>query len=188
MNNGELMKLACSLARESVENGWGGPFGAVIAKDGEVVAQGQNRVLLTGDITAHGEVEAIRKAVARLNPAAPSISESKINESTLTLIPREPGSADPVAERAQMLKGYEIYTSGFPCPMCMGAIYWARLDKVYFASTVEETRAIGFDDAFQYEDFALPLDQRRIGIEQIGHEDGFAAQKAWTDRPNRHFY
>lgn len=188
MSPEELMALSASLGAESAARGWGGPFGAVIAKDGEPVILGQNRVLLTGDITAHAEVEAIRKAVAVLNPNAPSISPEKQNESTLTLIPREAGSPDPMPERAQMLKGYEIYASGFPCPMCMGAIYWSRISKLYFACGVEDTRRIGFDDAFQYEDFALPLDQRRIPIEQVGEADGLAAYAVWFEKADKHPY
>ncbi|HEX3567890.1 MAG TPA: nucleoside deaminase, partial [Acidimicrobiales bacterium] len=147
MTPDELMEEACRLAKESVDNGWGGPFGAVIVKDGEIVARGQNRVLLTGDITAHAEVETIRKAVAQLNPEAPSISPEFQNESTLALMPRPEGSPDPVPERAKMLVGHEIYISGAPCPMCMSAIYWARIDAVYFANDLEATSRIGFDDA-----------------------------------------
>jgi guanine deaminase len=139
MTPDELMAEACRLAKESVENNWGGPFGAVIAKDGEIVARGQNRVLLTGDITAHAEVETIRKAVAALNPGAPSIAKDHQNESTLELIPRPEGSPDPLPKRAKMLVGHEIYISGAPCPMCMSAIYWARIDAVYFANDLDAT-------------------------------------------------
>src|SRR6185437_1406747 len=123
MTRDALMEEACRLARESVDNGWGGPFGSVITRDGEIVARGQNRVLLTGDPTAHAEVETIRKAVQRLNPEAPSISQEHQNESTLEFVPRPKGSDDPVPERAKMLQGCSIYISGAPCPMCMSAIY-----------------------------------------------------------------
>ncbi len=184
----ELMELAAELGAESVARDWGGPFGAVIAKGGEVVAVGQNRVLLTGDITAHAEVEAIRNAVLALNPYAPKIDPQEQSLSTLELIPRAEGSPDPVPERARMLDGFEIYASGFPCPMCMGAIYWARLSRLTFACSVEQTRAIGFDDAFQYEDFALPIDQRRLPIVQLGEEAGLAAYAAWAAKADRHPY
>jgi guanine deaminase len=188
MTHDDLMAEACRLARESVENNWGGPFGAVIAKDGEIVARGQNRVLLTGDITAHAEIETIRKAAAVLNPEGPSISKENQNRSTLELVPRPAGSADPVEFRARMLMGMEIYISGAPCPMCMSAIYWARLDAVYFASDLEATREIGFDDAFQYEDFARPFSERRVKIEQFRPDLGAEAYKTWTAKSDRHPY
>jgi guanine deaminase len=188
MNSDQLMEEACRLAKESVDNNWGGPFGAVIAKDGEIVARGQNRVLLTGDITAHAEVETIRKAVAALNPEAPSIATDRQNESTLELMPRPEGSPDPVPERAKMLIGHEIYISGAPCPMCMSAIYWARIDAVYFANDLEATSEIGFDDAFQYEDFAKPYEERRIKIEQFRPDLGVAANQAWAEKPDKHPY
>ena len=188
MNSDALMAEACRLAKESVVNNWGGPFGAVIAKDGEIVARGQNRVLLTGDITAHAEIETIRKAVAVLNPEAPSIAKDHQNHSTLTLVPKPEGSADVVDERAKMLMGMEIFISGAPCPMCMSAIYWARLDAVHFASDLEATRAIGFDDAFQYEDFVRPYSERRIKVEQFRPDLGAEAYQAWMDKADRHPY
>ncbi len=182
------MAEACRLATQSVTMGWGGPFGAVVARDGEIIARGQNVVLLTGDITAHAEVTAIRKAAAVLNPYGPTISEDEQNESTLALVPTPPGTSDAVPARARMLMGTEIYTSGFPCPMCMGAIYWARIDRVFFACSAEDTRAIGFDDAFQYEDFAKPISERHIPIEQLGRQGGLAAYQAWSSKPDRHPY
>jgi guanine deaminase len=188
MTSDELMAEACRLAKESVMNNWGGPFGAVIAKDGEIVARGQNRVLLTGDITAHAEIETIRKAVAVLNPEAPSIVKAHQNDSTLTLVPKPEGSADVVDARAKMLMGMEIFISGAPCPMCMSAIYWARLDAVHFASDLEATRAIGFDDAFQYEDFVRPYSERRITVKQFRPDLGAEAYKAWMDKADRHPY
>ncbi|WP_433170432.1 nucleoside deaminase [Actinoallomurus sp. CA-150999] len=188
MNHEDFMAEAVRLATESVHNAWGGPFGAVITRDGEIIARGQNRVLLTGDPTAHGEVEAIRKAVQILNPRAPSIPEEHNNEATLTLIPRPGGSPDIVPERARMLKGCSIYSSGAPCPMCMSAIYWSRIDAVYFACDFKATREIGFDDAFQYEDFEKPIEQRRLSIKQIHPELGARAYHAWTDKPDRHPY
>lgn len=188
MTPDELMAEACRLAKESVDNGWGGPFGAVIAKDGEIVARGQNRVLLTGDITAHAEVETIRKAVAALNEQAPTIAPDHRDESTLQLVPRPEGSPDPVPERAKMLMGHEIYISGAPCPMCMSAIYWARLDKVQFAKSLDDTSEIGFDDAFQYEDFVLPYEDRRIDISQYRPDLGDAAYSAWDTKADKHPY
>jgi tRNA(Arg) A34 adenosine deaminase TadA len=190
MTHDELMAEACRLATESVENGWGGPFGAVIAKDGEIVARGQNRVLLTGDVTAHAEIETLRKAAAVLNPEAPSIAQSHRDESTLALVPRPEGSADVVEHRARMFMGHEIYISGAPCPMCMSAIYWARIDTVYFSGSLEDTSKIGFDDQFQYEDFKLPWEQRKnIKIfPNYEREVGLAAYRAWENKANRHPY
>ncbi|ARH90097.1 MULTISPECIES: nucleoside deaminase [Streptomyces] len=188
MEHKELMAEAVRLATESVENGWGGPFGAVMARDGEIIARGQNRVLLTGDPTAHAEIETIRKASLCLNPEAPSIAVEHQNESTLQYVPRPPGSPDPVPERARMFQGCSIYISGAPCPMCMSAIYWSRMDAVYFSCALEDTRRIGFDDSFQYEDFTKPLDERRIKVEQMYPELGADAYAAWTNRPDRHAY
>src|ERR1700676_2946387 len=148
MTHDDLMTEACRLAKEAVDNGWGGPFGAVLAKDGEIVARGQNRVLLTGDITAHAEIETIRKACATLIPEAPSISVDHVNDSILELVPSPEGSPHRVAMRAKVLMGHEIYISGTPCPMCMSAIYWARIETVYYSNNLEATREIGFDDAF----------------------------------------
>jgi len=188
MTRDELMEEACRLAKESVDNNWGGPFGAVLAKDGEIVARGQNRVLLTGDPTAHAEIETIRKAVATLNPEAPSISQENQNDSTLRYIPRPVGSADRVPERAKMLKGHEIFISGAPCPMCMSAIYWSRIDGVYFACDLHATSEIGFDDQFQYEDFARPYQDRSIDIAQFRTDLGEVAYKAWSQKRDKHPY
>jgi guanine deaminase len=184
----ELMGEACRLAQESVDNNWGGPFGAVLAKDGKIVARGQNRVLLTGDITAHAEIETIRKAAAVLNPEAPSISAEHLNDATLKLIPRPEGSADVVPARAKMLAGHDIFISGAPCPMCMSAIYWARIDGVYFGNDLDETSKIGFDDAFQYEDFGKPYDERRIKITQLRPDLAAAPYQAWAKKADQHPY
>lgn len=188
MSPEELMAEACRLGAQSAANGWGGPFGTVIAQDGDIIARGQNNVLLTGDITAHGEVSAIRKAVAVLNPYAPTIGVDEQNESTLTYVARADGSPDVVPERSRMLMGMELYTSGFPCPMCMSAIYWSRIDDVYYACSAEDTREIGFDDAFQYEDFAKPVSERRISLRQLGRDDGLKAYEVWSSNPTRHPY
>lgn len=188
MDARELIEEAVRLAVESVRNGWGGPFGAVVVKDGVIVARGQNRVLLTGDVTAHAEIEAIRKAVQVVNPYAPTIPEERQDEAHLELVPRPHGSADPAPERARMLMGHELYATGAPCPMCMGAIYWARLDRVYYSCGLEAARAIGFSDAFQYEDLAKPESERLVRIEQIHPELGERAYRAWSEKPDRHPY
>jgi guanine deaminase len=186
--NPKFMEEATRLATESVEKGWGGPFGAVIVKNGEIIGRGQNRVLLTGIPVFHAEVTAIMDASARLNPKA--LLGSDYGAGTiLDMIPREQGSPDPVEKRAKMLKGCEIYINGAPCPMCMSAIYWSRIDRVYFAASLKDTSAIGFDDAFQYEDFAKPWSQRRIDVtENFERETGLRAYKAWMDKKDRHPY
>lgn len=184
----KFMEEATKLAIESVEKGWGGPFGAVIVKDGEIIGRGQNRVLLTGCPVYHGEVTAIIDASARLNPKA-LLGSDYGPGTTLELIPREPGSPDKVPERAKMLKGCEIYVNAAPCPMCMSAIYWSRLDHVYFAASLKDTSEIGFDDAFQYEDFELPWVERRIAVtENFERDIGLKAYRAWKNKKDRHPY
>ena len=107
----------------------------------------------------------------------------------LEMIPREAGSPDPVPERARMLKGCEIYINGAPCPMCMSAIYWSRMDHVYFAASLKDTSAIGFDDTFQYVDFTKPWGERRIAVtEGFERETGLKAYQAWMDKRDRHPY
>lgn len=123
MTKEELMRRAIVLSVDNVRNG-GGPFGAVITRNGEVVATGVNRVTANNDPTAHAEVSAIRNAAEAL------------------------GTFD--------LSDCEIYTSCEPCPMCLGAIYWARLKKVYFANNKTDAKNIGFDDSFIYDELALP--------------------------------
>ena len=167
MDSRELIEETVRLALESVRNGWGGPFGALVAKDGEIVARGQNRVLLTGDPTAHAEVEAIRNAVRVLSPSAPE-------------------SPDP--EQARMLIGHELYTTGEPCPMCMGAVYWARLERVYYSCDIQAAEEIGFRDRFVYEELAKPGDERLIATRQIHPELGARAYRAWSEKPDRHPY
>lgn len=184
----KFMEEAARLAIESVEKGWGGPFGAVIVKDGEIIGRGQNRVLLTGCPVFHAEVTAIIDASNRLNPKA--LLGSDYNAGTmLDMIPREAGSPDLVPERARMLKGCEIYINGAPCPMCMSAIYWSRISHVYFAASLKDTSEIGFDDAFQYADFALPWEKRRIAVTpDFERETGLKAYHAWMNKKDRHPY
>ena len=181
MDKRKFMEEAARLALEAVEQGFGGPFGAVIVRDGEIIGRGQNRVLKTGCPVYHAEITAIIDATSRLT------QQSK--DSTLALIPREPNSPDPVPRRARMLKGCEIYVNGSPCPMCMSAIYWARIDHLYFAAGLEDARQIGFDDAFQYEDFAKPWSVRRIAVTAGFERDtGLTAYQAWMRKQDRHPY
>jgi len=183
-----FIEEAARLALESVEKGWGGPFGAVVVKDGEIIGRGQNRVLLTGCPIFHAEITAIIDASARLNPKALLGSDYHAG-TTLEMIPREPDFPDPLPERARMLKGCEIYVSGAPCPMCMSAIYWARIDRLYFGASLDDTRQIGFDDAFQYEDFTRPWDRRRITVVTDFERDAcLTAYRAWENKLDRHPY
>lgn len=131
----DLMRRAIQLAVENVRRGRGGPFGAVVARDGKVIAEGTNLVTALNDPTAHAEITAIRAACATL--------------------------------KTFQLGGCEIYSSCEPCPMCLGAIYWARLERIWYAGTHRDAAAYGFDDAFIYEQIRLPVKERRLAMEQI---------------------
>lgn len=185
----QFAEEANRLAIESVEKGWGGPFGAVIVKDGKIIGRGQNRVLLTGIPVFHAEITAIMDASYRLNPKAllpPGSNEGTI----LEMIPRPAGSPDRVPERAKMLKGCDIYVNGAPCPMCMSAIYWSRIDRVYFGNSLADASKIGFDDEFQYADFKLPWAERK-GIQcfpDFQRETCLTSFRAWEDKKDRHPY
>lgn len=135
MSNENLMTQAIQLAQQNVVSGHGGPFGAIVVKDGKIIGRGVNEVTSYCDPTAHAEVQAIREACKHLNDF--------------------------------QLNGCVIYTSCEPCPMCIGAIYWARPDAVYYACTKEEAAIIGFDDQFIYEQIALPMEDRSIIMSQI---------------------
>lgn len=155
MTREELMRKAIALSERNVNEG-GGPFGAVIARDGEIVATGVNRVTAEHDPTAHAEVSAIREAARRL------------------------GTFD--------LSGCEIYTSCEPCPMCLGAIYWARLDRMFYGNTKTDAAAIGFDDAFIYNELSLEPASRSLRSEQMMHEDALKAFQAWAEKPDKTGY
>lgn len=150
------MREAIRLSLENVQSGKGGPFGAVIVRDGKIIASGVNEVTSSNDPTAHAEVVAIRNAC------------------------RELGTFQ--------LTGCEIYCSCEPCPMCLGAIYWARPDKIYFANTKEDAAAIDFDDAFIYEELELPAADRRLPTEQLLREEAQVAFQAWRDKDDKISY
>jgi len=185
----QFAEEATRLAIEAVEKGWGGPFGAVVVKDGEIIGRGQNRVLLTGLPVFHAEVTAIMDACYRLNPKA-YLGTDYGPGTVLEMIPRPEGSPDKVPERAKMLKGCEIYINGAPCPMCMSAIYWARIERVYFGASLEDTSGIGFDDEFQYEDFQRPWEERKAiqCIPGFHREYCLKAYHAWSGKADRHPY
>jgi guanine deaminase len=142
-----FMALAISYAEQNVNEGLGGPFGAVVVKDGEVIAGSGNRVTLSNDPTAHAEVSAIRLACTALNTFD--------------------------------LKGCVIYTSCEPCPMCLSAVYWARLDKVYYGNTKVDAAEIGFDDKFIYDELDKPVEERALPVVQMMREEALGAFKQW---------
>lgn len=150
------MRRAIELSLENVRSGKGGPFGAVVAKDGLIIGEGANQVLATNDPSAHAEVIAIREACRKLN--------------------------------AFQLSGCDVYTSCEPCPMCMGLIYWARPDAVYYANTAEDAANIGFDDALIYRELIKIPSQRDIRMKQIMRDEALAAFRAWEQKPGKVLY
>jgi guanine deaminase len=152
----KFMQMAIDLSVKNVQDGLGGPFGAVIVKDGEVVAASANKVVPTNDPTAHAEVSAIRLACQQLNTFS--------------------------------LEGCEIYTSCEPCPMCLGAIYWARLDKIYYANTKADAAAIGFDDHFIYDELDLPMTKRKLPVVQLLRDEALKAFRQWKESDLRTDY
>lgn len=155
MNKKELMKRACQLAEESVKRG-GGPFGAVIARNGVIISEGSNNVTIHNDPTAHAEVTAIRNATAKL------------------------GTYD--------LSGCEIFTSCEPCPMCLGAIYWAHIDKIYYGNDRKDAAQIGFDDDFIYSELSLEPNERKLPCEILMPQEAKNAFKMWTAKEDRTEY
>jgi guanine deaminase len=150
-----FMARAIQLSLDSVRSG-GGPFGAVIVRNGEILAQGVNRVTSRNDPTAHAEIIAIRQACASL--------------------------------ASFELKDCELYSSCQPCPMCLGAIYWARLARVYYANTADDAAKIGFDDSFIYQELQVPRAQRRIPTVQLMRDQALAAFRAWAEKPDKTLY
>ena len=153
MNNQEFMREAIRLSVENVESGNGGPFGAVIVKDGKIIARGANQVTSSNDPTAHAEVIAIRKACEVLGTF--------------------------------QLDGCELYTSCEPCPMCLGAIYWARPDRIYYANTKEDAQAINFDDQFIYEEIERPIAKRQLFTKQMMREEAIIAFQKWSESADK---
>jgi tRNA(Arg) A34 adenosine deaminase TadA len=148
-----FMARAIALSLENVQQRAGGPFAAVVVKDGKIVAEGANEVTATNDPTAHAEVVAIRAACRTLN------------------------SFD--------LQDCEIYTSCEPCPMCLGAIYWARPARVYYANSAADAARAGFDDAFIYQEISRPHPERRIPMIQLAQDDALAAFRAWQGKEDK---
>ena len=142
------MREAIRLSIENVEKGNGGPFGAVIVKNGKIIASGVNQVTSSHDPTAHAEVVAIRRACAELN--------------------------------SFQLEGCEIYASCEPCPMCLGAIYWARPDKLFYACGKEDAGKINFDDDFIYAELKRPATERKLATRQLLREEALEAFMKWS--------
>lgn len=151
-NNEEFMREAIRLSIENVKNG-GGPFGAVIVKDGEIIATGVNRVTMNFDPTAHAEVSAIRAACQKL--------------------------------KTFDLSGTTIYTSCEPCPMCLGAIYWSHIDRMYYGNDQKDAAKIGFDDQFIYDEIDRKVSERRLQSEQMLHEEALAGFRAWEENTEK---
>jgi guanine deaminase len=151
-----FMRRAIELARQGMNQGAGGPFGAVIVKDGEIVGEGWNQVVGTHDPTAHGEISAIRDACTRLGTFS--------------------------------LDGCEIHTTGQPCPMCLGAIHWARIHKIYYGFRIEDAAEIGFDDSEFFRQMVLPLSERMIPAKELCREEALILARDYTLLPNKQHY
>lgn len=150
------MRRAISLAQRGIDAGAGGPFGAVVVKDGEIVGEGCNQVTSTNDPTAHAEVVAIRNACQNLN--------------------------------SFQLEGCVLYTSCEPCPMCLGAIYWARPQQIFFACTHEDAAGIGFDDHFIYDEIERPIEERHIKSINFLRDEGLEVFKNWAGKTDKTKY
>ncbi len=150
------MRRAIAMSRRAIRTGKGFPFGAVIVRNGEVVAEAHNTVLAENDPTAHAEINAIRAASAKLGTFS--------------------------------LEGCEIYASGEPCPMCLAAIYWSRIDRIYYANRKRDAHRIGFSDDTFYRELALPPDRRRIPTSRLLGDEAVTVFDEWNERPDKVTY
>ena len=150
------MREAIRLSIQMMRRGKGGPFGAVVVRNGKVVGRGSNQVTSTNDPTAHAEILAIREACKRL--------------------------------KTFQLEDCELYTSCEPCPMCLSAIYWARLGRVFYANTRQDAARIDFDDEFIYREVALPIGKRKLKIRQFLREEALAAFAEWQQKTDKILY
>lgn len=153
MDKADFMRRAIELSEKMMADDVGGPFGAVIVRDGEIIGEGYNQVTSLGDPTAHAEVMAIREACRNLG--------------TFTLA------------------GAEIYASCEPCPMCLAAIYWARLDRLYYANSRDDAKRIGFDDDMIYRELTRKIDQRSIPTARLLAEEASRAFDLWLAKPDK---
>lgn len=152
----KFMRMAIELSAHNVKQAAGGPFGAVIVKDGMVVARSANKVIQQNDPTAHAEISAIRLACQELG--------------------------------THTLEGCIIYTSCEPCPMCLGAIYWARIDTIYYGNTKTDAASIGFDDHFIYLELGRPMHQRKLQIVQLLRDEALPVFKLWESSESKTDY
>ncbi|MBN1910952.1 MAG: nucleoside deaminase [Pirellulales bacterium] len=153
MNHDALLREAIQLSMEKMLAGEGGPFGAVVARGGEIVGRGWNQVTSSLDPTAHAEIVAIREACRRLGSFS--------------------------------LEGCEIYSSCEPCPMCLAAIHWARLDRIHYAATRDDAAAAGFDDSRLYDQLVLPPAARELPMVQSLRDEALPAMDAWRAKADR---
>lgn len=149
----KFMKRAIELSRTNMLSGKGGPFGAVIVRNGQIIGEGWNKVTSANDPTAHAEVEAIRDACKNISNFE--------------------------------LKDCEIYTSCEPCPMCLAAIYWARIGKIFYGNTREDAAAIEFDDDFLYREIIKPMGERAVPIEPLMRKEALLVFSEWTAKTDR---
>ena len=148
----DFMKKAIDLSIQNIKDS-GGPFGCVIVRDNNIIAEGVNRVTFNNDPTAHAEIVAIRNACNKLNTFN--------------------------------LEGCELYSSCEPCPMCLSAIYWSHIDKVYFGNSREDAAKIQFDDKFIYDELSLKMTERKIPISQISRDEAIKAFNLWENEENK---
>jgi guanine deaminase len=151
-----FMRRAIEISRQKMQENCGGPFGAVIVRDGGIIGEGWNMVTSSHDPTAHAEVAAIRAACRAVGDFS--------------------------------LKGCEIYTSCEPCPMCLAAIYWARIERIYYANTRQDAAAIGFDDAFLYGEIALPEDRRALPSVRLMPAEALSVFEDWRRKADKVHY
>jgi guanine deaminase len=148
-----FLREAIRLSIEKLEANEGGPFGAVVVRDGKILGRGWNRVTSTNDPTAHAEVLAIRDACSRLKTFS--------------------------------LAGCEVYSSCEPCPLCLAAIYWSRLDRIYYAATSDDAASAGFDDRNFYREVRKPVARRSIPMQQAMREEALVALQTWVNKADR---
>jgi tRNA(Arg) A34 adenosine deaminase TadA len=153
VDDAAFLNRSIELARETMQKGRGGPFGAVIVRAGAIIGEGANCVLGNNDPTAHAEVQAIRDASAR--------------------------------ERNFILAGAVIYASSEPCPMCLAAIFWARIERIVYANARGVAAAVGFDDSFFYEQLALPEQERAIPVAHLKLDHAASLFEEWRDKADK---